>query len=245
MNLSKNILSLLILLTLGSFASGQAYLEGYLSPGFSYRAISGAAPDSTEFDDQQRLMLSFGFNIGVDLSKDVRLITGFGLSQKGYTGVKRDMQFLDSLHPSIGRIEDLSETILSKDAFFRHTFRYLQVPLLIDYNIGSKYKRGSNRIGVIFGLSGEVLLNHQTDIFLKGFSVAGDNEHRLLPSDFQVRDYNVNVHFGSKIGIMLQENIWFQVQPMIQFPFLTSANFQNTDMRFFQANIQTGISYTF
>jgi hypothetical protein len=221
----------------------QAYVELFVSPSFNYRMAPSL--DSTAFKDAWRLSWSTGFNVAFDVNRDARLITGFTLSNMGYTGVKEDMQFLDSLHPNIGRIEDLSQTSLSKDAFFYHKFSYLQIPLLLDYNIGSKYKQNEYRIGIVSGFSANVLLQHRTDIFLKGFSVAGDNEHTLEPSDFQLSEFNVHFHAGAKFGLNLQNGFWLQAQPSFQIPFASSGSFEGRSLRLTQVNLQVGICYPF
>ena len=175
-----------------------------------------------------------GFN------RDFKLQFGLQYRRMSFTRVLEDLQFHDTVHPALGRIEDLSQNG-QKNAYFYHQYHYVSIPVLLQTFIGPEYGRSKFSAHFISGITVDVLLNDDIKVFLQGYSMKGKDKHNI-PNDYDASVVNVNVVAGGKFRFPIGENMNFNVQPNFVFPLLQTASDDNLGIRSFQANIRAGVS---
>jgi len=224
----------------------QSEMEIYLTPGLGYRTISVSAQTSPDFKDSLNQMDKVRQNWGGGVAyihgfnRDFKLHFGLQYRRMSFTRVLEDLQYQDTVHPALGRIEDLSQNG-QKNAYFYHKYHYVSVPVLLQTFIGPEYGRSEFSAHLITGVTVDVLLNDDIKVFLQGYSLKGKDKHSI-PNDYKASVLNVNLVGGVKFRFPIGENMNFNVQPNFVFPILQTSSDDNVSMRLFQTNIRAGIS---
>lgn len=236
----------LTFLLIGFDGFSQAQFEAYLSPGLGYRTISlrpgvdMGYKDSLNDVDKLRQNWSGGFSYIHDFDRNLRLQIGLMYRRISFTRVKSDLQFHDTIHPAIGRIEDLSQTV-QKDAYFYHKYRYLSVPIVFQQFVAPKYGRSKSSIYVVAGLSFDLKIEDKIDIFLKGYSAKGKSRH-TIPNDYSANIFNVYGICGARFSFEIAPKTYFNLQPHLAYPLFQTATGAEVKMRLYQVNLQAGVS---
>lgn len=228
--------------------SAQTSLEAFLTPGIGYRQLSAKPLVSPEFKDSLNKMdmtrknWSFGLNYIHAVNRNINLQLGLEYHRMSFTRVLEDLQFHDTVHPQVGRIEDLSQTG-QKDAFFYHKYHYLSVPFVVQTFLAPKYGRKKASVHLITGISFDLLIQDKIDVFLKGYTVKGESRH-TIQNDYTAAQLNINTIIGGRFVFFLEEKLAFTVQPHLTFPLLVSTEDDFVAMRLFQTNLRVGIAKT-
>jgi hypothetical protein len=238
---------LLILLVLCSgLVYGQSAFEIGFTPGLGYRTISASTGTSSEFIDSVKQMDKVRQNWGISTSfihgfnRDHKLQMGLFYRRVSFTRVIEDLQFQDTVHPSIGRIEDLSQNG-QKNAYLYNRYHYLSIPIVLQTFIGPEYGRTKYSIHFISGLSADILIQDDIKIFLQGYSIKGKSVH-IIDSDYDASAFNLNVILGGRVEIPIGEKLNFNLQPNFSFPLLATSSDSYLSMRLYQMNLKVGVS---
>ncbi|MBI1306281.1 MAG: hypothetical protein GC181_06665 [Bacteroidetes bacterium] len=236
------------LMICANYCEAQSSMEAYVTPGLGYRQMSvkQGTPmsyrDSLNKMDHVRQNWGGGFSYVHEISHDNKVQISFFYKRSSYLGRLENLQFQDTVHPSVGRITDLSQTVLQKDALFVHQYHYLCIPILFHSFIGPDYGKAKMAIHVVSGLSFNMLINDDVPVFLKGFTVGGKSHH-LISNDYNSTKMNLDLVLGGRVRFKIGEKSYFFTQPYFSFPFLRTAEDERVSLRVFQVNLQTGVGW--
>lgn len=167
-----------------------------------------------------------------------------GVEYKGlsFTRVREDLQFHDTVHPEIGRIWDLSQTVLSKDAYFHHKYRYFSVPVIYQKAFTKRKVHPKMQFYLATGLNFDFLFTDDTRVVLNGWTVSNESLFRI-PNDYTASSFNVGLDLGARFEYLLNERSTFSVQPAFKYPFLSTAKDDFVQFSIFQIGMQVGVNY--
>lgn len=198
--------------------------------------------DSIQKADRSRDALSFAFMVSTKFKKNQRFSIGLQFQNLGFTRQKDNLHFLDTIHPGIGVMNDLSQT---GGAYvdFNYRYQYIAIPLLFSRQISSK-KKTNTTIHLVYGGSLAFLMKHDIRAVLHGFSTRGNQKiyHLKNPSE-AIDRFNVNLHGGLRIENMLfDKSTWVFAQTELILPTL-SANSAAEKHHLWAIGVQVGIYY--
>ena len=198
--------------------------------------------DSIKKADRSRDAFSVAFMLSTKYKSKNRFYIGLQFQNFGFTRKKDNLNFLDTIHPEIGIMNDLSQT---GGAYvdFNYRYAYLAIPILFSQQISSK-KKTSTIVHFIYGGSISALLKHDIRAVLHGFSTRGNQKVYTLknPSE-NVDRINVNLHAGLRIENMLyNKSTWVFVQPEVFVPTL-NANSGSERHHLWAIGLQVGVYY--
>jgi len=198
--------------------------------------------DSIQKVDRSRDAISMAFMVSTKFKSRNRFYIGLQFQNFGFTRKKDNLRFLDTIHPEIGIMNDLSQT---GGAYvdFNYRYAYLAIPILFSQQISSK-KKLNTTVHLIYGGSISALMKHDIRAVLHGFSTRGNQKVYTFknPSE-NVDRINVNLHAGLRIENMLyNKSTWVFVQPEIFVPTL-NANSSNERHHLWAIGLQVGVYY--
>ena len=197
--------------------------------------------DSIKKGDTWRKSISAGIGYNLILSKKTRLIIGLQYQNFGFKRVKENLKFRDTIHPEIGRINDLSQTG-SNYVDFNYRYHYLAIPALLNYQFHAN-KTKTTTINWLIGGSIAGLLKHDVRAVLRGFSAYGEKVFILKNSNEQAALLNVNLQTGLRLeNLIYAKNTWIFVQPMLYVPILT-ANYGKERHHLFSIGVEIGLAF--
>lgn len=189
-----------------------------------------------------RTALGFSVLISSEYRKNKRLYTGLQFQNFGFSRIRENLKFLDTIDPRIGIVNDLSQT---GGAYvnFQYRYKYLAIPLLFS-DLISDPKKKETRLHILYGTSVSALLSHDIRAVLHGFSTRGGvKEHILDNSRDEPGRFNMNLHGGFRIETRISgESIYGFAQPEIILP-VFPANQGAERHRLWVAGMQVGIFY--
>jgi|GEM_PF-2045155 len=228
----------------GTDCKAQEFVGLQISPNFSSRLLNSSdshLKDSLDAADNIRTSVSYGIDLSFNLNKSLALNTGLRYSDYGFTRIWYDLQFHDEIHPDIGRIEDLSEAA-QKDAYFYHKFRYLDIPIRLNYQISKKRHQQDYRIYLHAGVINHIFLSEEQKVFFKGFSVGGERTYTDISTGYNMRSFNISAVGGARFILRIAPDIWISAQPEFNFPLLESNEGGLANFRLIQVAGNFGIS---
>lgn len=165
-----------------------------------------------------------------------------GIEYRGvsFSRVLSDLQFHDSIHPKVGRINDLSVTV-EKNAYFSHKYRYLSFPVNYQFRLLERKNTSNFNFYLNLGVAPELLIADDIKLFLKGFTVGGEN-HYSLTNDYDATQLNITAQLGGRMVYKMSEIQSFIIQPQLQFPIFTTAHDDKQSMRLYQLGLNVGVN---
>jgi len=241
-----------IILACSLFVSLNTYGQSigiYLSPSFSSHFLSAIDHDQPDRDsiakmDRADFRWNAGFGVKLPIDKDWALQTGVELRNYGFLRVWEDLQYLDSIHPDIGRVEDLSNNGI-KVADYHYRYTYLSIPLLFHRDISSRKYRHTYQFSIFLGPRFQFLFNEKLDIFLQGFSVEGEFDHELEYTPYNPAEFNVAFSMGGRAQIRLDSDWVLSAQPFLDTQILRSGEDGFVKFNLNQFGLDVGINYEF
>lgn len=205
-------------------------------------SFSDSYKDSLQKADRYRDAIGASFLVSFKTGKKQRIYTGLQFHNFGFTRKKENIRFMDTIHPQIGIMNDLSQTG-GAHVDFNYRFMYLSLPVLFSRQISGK-KMTATTIHLIWGGSVSVLLKHDIRAVLRGFSTrGGDKVHPLTNEAAEAQRINANLHAGFRLeNLLFGKDTWIFAQPEIYLPAFT-ANGSSERYRLLAAGIQVGIYY--
>ncbi len=244
----KNIILFAFLIVSALDLSAQVRLEAFLTPAVGYRQLSGTKfasnqlTDSLKNADRARQNWSGGLKLVLGIDKYSALQIGVNYKGLSFMRVREDYQFHDTVHPKIGRVLDLSQTVLSKDAYFAHRYRYLSVPIIYQKAYTRKVFNSKMQFYVTTGLEFDFLIKDKMFVNLPGWSIGGEDQFEI-ESDYESSQVNLSFNLGSRFEYKLSERSSFSAQPAFNFPFLVTAKDEFVQFRMFQFGVSVGVNY--
>lgn len=220
----------------------------YVQPGFQNRIItfkgsfSASYKDSIRKADQGRLTVGAGFLYSFQTGKKTRFYTGLQYQEMGFSRIKENLKFLDTIHPQIGLMFDQSQTG-GNYVDFKYRFKYLSLPLMFSNDL-SRRKSKNTRIHATYGLSVSVLIEHDILAKLHGFSTRGSQKKfKLDNSESEPGRINANLMGGFRVeNLLYGKETWVFISPEIMIPTLP-ANLGKERYRLWSLGLQIGIYY--
>lgn len=246
----KNILIGTLVLFFCHQAQAQTRLEAFVMPGIGYRHMVSSSEDfSADRDsmnqmDHARQNWGGGLKIILSLDKFSDIQLGIGYKSLSFTRIRQDLQFHDTVHPEIGRLLDLSQTVLQKDAYFYHRYRYISFPIAYQKAISRGSVNDKARFYFAAGLDFDLLFSDKTKVALRGFSVGGEDRF-VISNDYDASAFNVGLNLGGRFEYRLDGTSNLSVQPAFYYPILTSAKDEMVSFRLFQASVAVGVNRYF
>ena len=203
--------------------------------------VPSAYKDSINKADGWRQSLSASALLSYNTSRYSRIFFGVQFLNFGFTRMRYNLKFMDTIHPEIGIVNDLSQTG-SNDVAYVYRYQYLTFPFLFASKLKVK-KLKSSTLHFMMGGSISALLNHDIKTKLIGFSAKGQKQFRLKDKDNQAGLFNANIQFGMRLeNPIINKNTFIFVQPDIYLPIL-KANYSDEKAQLYHFGLQIGIMY--
>jgi hypothetical protein len=252
----------LIISVLFSFpAFSQTRKTGYklgffITPGFNKSAVVSGnnsfigpassitykdVADSVKKMDKMKYSTGFGASVMFNLGKNVELQTGLSYYELGFIRSKENFNFLEEVYPGGPRINDKSA---DKIIHFHYRFRYLQLPLLVNFGIPFKDMNFQYNIYGTAGLGLNYFLGDDLKAKTEGFTVDGKSEMSFDSTGFVMNKINMNASAGFRFEYLMKNKIIVSIQPLFNYHFIPSSSSQ-LKMQPYSFTISAGINYRF
>ncbi len=203
--------------------------------------VPSAYKDSINKADIWRQSLSASAMLSYSTSRYSRIFTGVQFLNFGFTRMRYNLKFMDTIHPDIGIVNDLSQTG-SNDVAYVYRYQYLAFPFMFASKLKVK-KLKSSTLHFMMGGSLCVLLNHDIKTKLIGFSAKGQKQFKLKDKENEAGLFNANIQFGLRLeNPIINKNTFIFVQPELYLPVL-KANYSDEKAQLYHFGLQVGIMY--
>lgn len=201
--------------------------------------VSSRIKDSINSMDRMRDAIGAQIMISFSTSQTARVHFGLQFQNFGFTRRRENYRFLDTIHPEIGVMNDLSQTG-GNYADFNFRYHYVAIPFLFSKEIKSKNVKESKMQFLIGGSIG-ALINHDIKAQLRGFSTKEGKEFRLKDEGNQAGRFNANLQISFRLENPLYgKNTFIFVQPDLFVPVL-KANYSNMRAQLYALGLQVGV----
>ncbi len=242
-----------ILVAIFAFASIKAFSQNgvdiVISPNITFNKLnhgseiySNAAFDSIVGLHKTRYSLGFELSFVHNINRDMLFQAGLRYNNTGFSKVVKDLQFHDSIHPEIGRIEDLS-TAASKDATLNYNISYLELPLRLSYRISQESKLFKYGIYLSGGVIMQYRITDFVNINLTGFSIDNETHFKGKKSHIRFNNFNAGPVIGVRGKYRISKDLWVMAKPEFYFP-IGDVSDDRLRYRLFQFSGNVGINYT-
>lgn len=181
-----------------------------------------------------------GLRANFDIKKNWGCQIGIGYARYNSRFERVGLRFHDSIHPALGRIEDLSEAA-TKTVIYRYNFDYIDIPINFTYKLIVRKWASYYTPYVILGFNNEILLNHNLRVDTKGFTINGENIHKIDDTEWTAAQYNILMNLGARFEIKLDKNTQMVLQPEFKLPVLKST-LSDPTIRYGAAGLWLGIA---
>lgn len=203
--------------------------------------VPSAYKDSINKADIWRQSLSASAMLSYSTSRYSRIFTGVQFLNFGFTRMRYNLKFMDTIHPDIGIVNDLSQTG-SNDVAYIYRYQYLAFPFMFASKLKVK-KLKTSTLHFMMGGSLCVLLNHDIKTKLIGFSAKGEKQFKLKDKDNEAGLFNANIQFGLRLeNPIINKNTFIFVQPELYLPVL-KANYSDEKAQLYHFGLQIGMMY--
>jgi len=238
----KSLLSISLLAS-SIFCFGQKYIRPYVGVNFSNRILrsdDADRKDSLNKADKYKISPSFGVQFLFEKQSGTEFYLGAAYFETGFVRERFDYQFLDTVHPDLAPIFDLSQGA-QKNGFFTYHFKYLEIPFGFNFQVTPRQNM-HNYIGWFnFGLNPQFLLKQNMTIFLEGFSIKGENRFNFSETGYNASKFNVAFQLGGRFDYTLDKKTWVSVDGLFKIHVLNTASTSNETFRSWNFNFNLGI----
>jgi hypothetical protein len=196
----RKIQSLIILLIVMvcdlQYTLAQSTIEAGTGGLLNFQFISSeknGTADSLRDLSKTHVSLQAGLRANFELKKNWGCQIGIGYARYNSRFERVGLRFHDSIHPALGRIEDLSEAA-TKTVVYRYNFDYIDIPINFTYKLTVRKGAGFYSPYIIVGFNNEILLNHKLRIDTKGFTIKGENIHKIENTGWTAAQYNLLIN---------------------------------------------------
>jgi hypothetical protein len=208
---------------------------------FKSNTYSTRFKDSILDNTQGRTGLNLALMWSFKMRSKTRFQTGLMFQNLGYSVLKDNLHFLDTIHPRIGIMSDLSQTGPSY-VDFRYRFFQLALPIAFEKSI---FNKKATQISWVYGGAVAIMFKHSIKAVLHGFSARGNQKVFVFdnPEEGAVR-MDVQFQTGLKIATDIDaKGLKVFAQPNLILP-VFNANTSAVRHHLYQIGIQIGLQYT-
>ena len=241
--MSKIFITLFLLVT--SFLSfGQKYIKPYVGINFSGRILTSdntTRKDSLDNADKIKPFASGGIQFLFEKTQGREFYFGIGYHDNGFVRERLDYKFLDSVY-DLGKIFDQSQAA-QKNGYFTHHFKYLELPLGFNFQVTPR--RNMNMYTGCFniGLTPQILLKQNLNIFLQGFSMQGETRFNLSNTNYKAQKINMVFQTGGRFDVNVKGKFWVTTDALVRMQLLHTAENSNEKLRLWNLTANLGIRY--
>lgn len=255
-------LLLTILITAGYFSvTAQVKQTGFklgihLLPTLSKSAITGGsndfiAPgsmvtfkdvaDSCSKKDKMAYTNGIGLSFMYNLKRDIEFQTGLYYYQTGFVRTVENIKFLDYIYPGEDLVVDQA---FDKTAYFNYRFRYLHMPLMINYGLPFKNMNFQYNLYATGGIGINYLLDSKIRADLEGFTMNGESKLDFDSVGFDMKKVTMHGSIGFRFEYLMKNKIILSVQPLFNYNLIPSSSSQ-LQMRPYSITAAVGVNYRF
>ena len=207
---------------------------------FKSNVFSVAYKDSILLHTKGRTGLNTAINWSFQMRPKLRLQTGLVFQNMGFSVIKDHLRFLDTIHPKIGIMSDLSQT---GPSYVDFKYRYFQLAMPVQF-VQSIYNKKNTQLSWVYGGAVAIMYQHSIKAVLHGFSGRGNQKVYVFSNEaeFATR-VNVQVETGLRVSSDLDNNgLQIYAQPHLCIP-LFNANTSSVRHHLYQLGLQIGLIY--
>jgi hypothetical protein len=216
----------LLLITLGTFVcSAQQTIEAGLGPLFNYHFIRTdphQLGDSMKNIAALRTTFQGGIRVNLKAGRNWKFQTGIGYARNSSRFERTGLEFHDTIHTEIGRIEDLSQAA-TKTVIYKYNFDYIEIPLNFMYQIHVQKGTSFYTPYVLIGVQNQLLMKHFMHVDLKGFSAYGEQSFDIDKTGWDGAEYKMQLNLGARFEFKMEKSMAVSVQPEIKIPLMATA----------------------
>ena len=240
------LISLLLCLQSGGYSQiKNGWWQAAITPTLGNRIITYKGEFSAKYKDSiskaDGFRSAIGANIGYhyEISKEERIFIGLQFYNFGFMRKKENLKFLDTIHPEIGRMFDMSQTGINY-VNFMYRYYYASVPFIYERLIGK-----TKKVQSYFQLGGALggLISHSIRADLHGFSAQGKKKFILKNDSEQAARLMFNLQMGVRVeSVLYDKNSYIFVQPTLYLPILT-ANYAPERHHLYALGLELGVIF--
>ena len=234
------------LLTVAAFlGQAQKYIKPYVGINFSNRILSssnGQRKDSLDAADKMRPSPSGGFQFLFEKNSGREFYFGFGYMENTFMRERLNYQFLDTVHPDLGVIFDLSQAA-QKNGYFKYHFKYFEIPLGVNLQVTPRQHMNLFTGWFNIGLNPQFLLKQNMIIQLQGFSMKGKNRFDFSNTGYEAAKFNVALQTGGRFDYSLDKKTWVTADALFKIQLIHTATSPNEKLRVFNFALNLGIKH--
>ncbi len=230
-----------------SFTIGysQKYIKPIIGINYSNRWLKSSLvnlEDSLNRHDKFKGFAMLGVQFLFEKKPGREFYFGIDFCDNGFSRTRLNYQFLDTVHPDLGQIFDLSQGA-QKNAVFTYHFKYLEIPVGCNFQFTPRHKMNQYTGWFNISLIPQFLIKHDLGIFLEGFSINGKNKFSNKTSAYTAAKTNCVLQTGSRFDINLKGNLWVTTDALFRVHLLNSAESSLETLRLYSLSAILGIRY--
>lgn len=221
----KRLTLFLIFIFPAIWSSAQQTIEAGVGPLFNYHFIR--TDDHTIADSMKdiaafRATFQGGVRVNLKAGRNWRFQTGIGYARNSSRFERTGLEFHDTIHAEIGRIEDLSQAA-TKTVIYKYNFDYIEIPLNFMYQIHVQKGSSFYTPYVLIGVQNQLLMKHFMHVDLEGFSAKGEQSFDIEKTGWNGADYKMQLNLGARFEFKVDKSYSVSVQPEIKIPVMATA----------------------
>ena len=208
------------------FTFSQNYIGIYGEPSFQFTRLTGKPDYEVDsLNSIKEINKNIGFGIEFTHFTDrFNSISGVvTYNQFSTQFVKRNMQFLDVIHPGLPEIRDLSQAS-EKIAYIQDRFQFIGLQFMYKRSVSSRLKSAGVLFDMHAGLNYHYLLGQDVKVTTEGFAIDEKFVH-IINSDFyfDASKHNISLSAGASAMYNITPSWQVYAQGILRSPILNMA----------------------
>ncbi len=224
---------------------GQKFIKPIVGVNFSNRILTSAytaRKDSLDKSDRMKAFPVAGIQFLFEKEPGREFYFGIHYLDNGFSRSRYDYHFLDTVHPELGQIFDLSQGA-QKNAFFTYHFKYLEIPVGCNFQITPRHKMHQFTGWFNIAFMSQFLIKQNLGIFLEGFSINGQNTFTINNTNYTAAKANCALQTGSRFDINIKGKFWTTIETVMRINLLPTAKNSTESLRLWNASAIVGLRY--
>lgn len=214
-----------MLMVVATFSHAQQTIEAGIGPLFNFhfiRTTPHEIADSMKSISQFRATFQGGVRVNLKAGRNWKFQTGIGYARNSSRFERTGLQFHDTIHAEIGRIEDLSQAA-TKTVIYKYNFDYVEIPLNFMYQLHVQKGSSFYTPYILLGVQNQLLMKHFMHVDLKGFSAQGKQAFDIEKTGWNGAEYKMQLNLGARFEIKMDKSMSISIQPELKIPVMASA----------------------
>jgi len=222
----------------------QKYIKPFIGLNFSGRVLTSdnsRRKDSLDNADKIKPFFSAGVQFLFEKTQGREFYLGLNYLDNGFGRERLNYKFLDSVY-DLGKIFDQSQAA-QKNGYFTFHYKYLELPL--GYNFQVTPRRNMNTYTGWFniGVTPQLLLKQNLNIFLQGFSMQGKSHFNLANTGYKAAKINLVLQSGGRFDINVNNKFWVTTDVLLRMQLLHTAENASEKIRLWNVSANLGLKY--